>query len=89
MESAEHMPNKKLFMNELFRVTAPNGRILIVTWCHRELKTDEEKLTDKEINLLAKINEGFFFNYYYLFCVDFFVFFFIKKNLYIFVFCIF
>jgi tocopherol O-methyltransferase len=35
MESGEHMPDKKDFVNELFRVTAPGGRIIIVTWCHR------------------------------------------------------
>lgn len=35
MESGEHMPNKKKFVEELFRVTAPGGRIIIVTWCHR------------------------------------------------------
>ena len=29
------MPNKKKFVEELFRVTAPGGRIIIVTWCHR------------------------------------------------------
>jgi len=32
------MPDKKQFMRELFRLTAPGGRILIVTWCHRELQ---------------------------------------------------
>ena len=35
MESGEHMPDKKQFVKELFRVTAPGGRIIIVTWCHR------------------------------------------------------
>ena len=33
MESGEHMPDKQKFVNELVRVTAPGGRIIIVTWC--------------------------------------------------------
>ena len=58
MESGEHMPDKDKFMNELFRVTAPGGRILIVTWCHRELKPGETKLKKWEANLLNKISKG-------------------------------
>lgn len=60
MESGEHMPDKDKFVNELFRVTAPGGRILIVTWCHRELGPDETGLTVKETRLLDKINEVFY-----------------------------
>jgi tocopherol O-methyltransferase len=60
MESGEHMPDKKAFMNELFRVTAPGGRIIIVTWCHRELNEGETQLTDKEIRLLGKINDAYY-----------------------------
>jgi ubiquinone/menaquinone biosynthesis C-methylase UbiE len=37
MESGEHMPIKQKFVSELARVCAPGGRILIVTWCHRDL----------------------------------------------------
>lgn len=58
MESAEHMPNKQEFMNQLFRITTPGGRILIVTWCHRELKDDETALSASELKLLDKINRG-------------------------------
>lgn len=32
MESGEHMPDKAKFVNELTRVCAPGGRVLIVTW---------------------------------------------------------
>ena len=32
MESGEHMPDKRRFVNELVRVTAPGGRVIIVTW---------------------------------------------------------
>ena len=35
MESGEHMPDKAKFVGELCRVTAPGGRIIVVTWCHR------------------------------------------------------
>jgi tocopherol O-methyltransferase len=58
MESGEHMPDKRQFMRELFRVTAPGGRILVVTWCHRELRPDEQSLSPKEQRLLANINKG-------------------------------
>lgn len=32
LESGEHMPDKARFVNELARVTAPGGRVIIVTW---------------------------------------------------------
>lgn len=60
MESGEHMPNKNFFVNELVRVTAPGGRIIIVTWCHRELNEGESSLTKKELKLLAKINDAYY-----------------------------
>ena len=58
MESAEHMPDKVKFMNELYRLTAPGGRILIVTWCHRELEIGENSLKLEELQLLEKIERG-------------------------------
>ena len=58
MESGEHMPDKEQFMKELIRVTAPGGRIIIVTWCHRELNENESSLSEKELKLLNKINDG-------------------------------
>jgi tocopherol O-methyltransferase len=58
MESAEHMPDKPRFMRELVRVAAPGGRVLIVTWCHRELAPGEQSLRRDELNLLSKINKG-------------------------------
>ena len=59
MESGEHMPDKDAFMSELVRVTAPGGRIIVVTWCHRELSPGET-LTSKEKRLLQKINDAYF-----------------------------
>jgi len=35
------MPDKEAFVKELVRVTTPGGRVIIVTWCHRELKSSE------------------------------------------------
>jgi len=60
LESGEHMPDKKAFVNELFRVATPGGRIIIVTWCHRDLEIGETSLNNKEIKLLAKINRAYY-----------------------------
>ena len=54
------MPDKEQFVNELFRVATPGGRILIVTWCHRDLESTETGLTKKEDKLLAKINRAYY-----------------------------
>jgi len=60
MESGEHMPDKRKFVGELARVTAPGGRIIIVTWCHRELKQGESSLEPRELRLLDKINDAYY-----------------------------
>jgi tocopherol O-methyltransferase len=60
LESGEHMPDKARFVEELFRVATPGGRILIVTWCHRDLTQDEPNLTHEEERLLAKINRAYY-----------------------------
>lgn len=52
------MPDKLLFMSEMSRVCKPGGRIVMATWCHRELKDGETSLTSPELDLLAKINDG-------------------------------
>ena len=36
MESGEHMPDKAQFIAELARICRPGGKVLIVTWCHRQ-----------------------------------------------------
>lgn len=59
LESGEHMPDKKVFVDELFRVTKPGGRVIIVTWCHRDLK-EGTKLKTKELRLLQKINRAYY-----------------------------
>ena len=35
-ESGEHMPDKKLYVEEMTRVLKPGGRIVIATWCQRD-----------------------------------------------------
>jgi len=60
LESGEHMPDKKQFVNEVMRVVEPGGRVIIVTWVHRDLKENETELTKKEQKLLAKINRSYY-----------------------------
>ena len=54
------MPDKEKFVNELLRIAQPGGRIIIVTWCHRDLKDGETSLSKKEEKLLAKINRAYY-----------------------------
>lgn len=42
------------FVGELARICAPGGRVLVVTWCHRDLEEGEAGLTPKEEKLLGK-----------------------------------
>ncbi|KDP39552.1 hypothetical protein JCGZ_02572 [Jatropha curcas] len=60
MESGEHMPDKKKFVSELARVAAPGGRIIIVTWCHRNLSPSEESLQEWEKQHLKKICDSYY-----------------------------
>ncbi|XP_012840918.1 PREDICTED: tocopherol O-methyltransferase, chloroplastic isoform X2 [Erythranthe guttata] len=60
MESGEHMPDKTKFVNELVRVAAPGGTIIVVTWCHRDLSPSEESLLPDEKNLLDKICDAYY-----------------------------
>lgn len=60
LESGEHMPDKPKFVGELARVCAPGGRVIIVTWCHRDVQPGEQSLTDSEQRLLDRINEAYY-----------------------------
>ncbi|KAE8721419.1 Detected protein of unknown function [Hibiscus syriacus] len=60
MESGEHMPEKAKFVNELARVAAPGGTIIIVTWCHRDLGPSEESLQPWEKKLLNRICNAYY-----------------------------
>jgi len=48
MESAEHMPDKEKFMQELARLAAPGGSIIITTCCHRDLLKGATSLQPSE-----------------------------------------
>lgn len=48
LESGEHMPDKRQFVSELTRVVKPGGRVIIVTWCHRDLEAGEAGLKPRE-----------------------------------------
>ena len=54
------MPDKQKFVQKLFRVAEPGGRIIIVTWCHRDLEPGETSLTKSEERLLRKINRAYY-----------------------------
>mmetsp|Transcript_47746 Transcript_47746/g.102334 ORF Transcript_47746/g.102334 Transcript_47746/m.102334 type:complete len:830 (-) Transcript_47746:38-2527(-) len=58
MESGEHMPNKPEFMRQLHRVCKPGGRIILVTWVHRDLEEGED-LKRHEKRLLSWINKAY------------------------------
>jgi len=59
MESGEHMPDKKKFVDELVRVCEPGGTIVVVTWCHRALK-EGETLEPAEKALLDRICDAYY-----------------------------
>ena len=60
LESGEHMPDKRQFVSELTRVVKPGGRVIIVTWCHRDLEAGEAGLRPREERLLRTINRAFY-----------------------------
>ena len=60
MESGEHMPDKKQFVHELAAATAPGGRVIVVTWCHRELTPARPLLSSEEQRLLARICDAYY-----------------------------
>lgn len=59
LESGEHMPDKKQFVQELARVCAPGGTIIVVTWCHRVLQ-ERESLKAEEESLLKRICDAYY-----------------------------
>lgn len=54
LESGEHMPDKRRFLQECYRVLKPGGTLIMATWCHRPT-TPETPLTADERQLLADI----------------------------------
>ncbi len=48
LESGEHMPNKRQFLQECTRVLKPGGKLLMATWCHRPTDSVAGTLTPAE-----------------------------------------
>lgn len=48
MESGEHMPDKRAFLQECYRLLKPGGTFLMATWCHRATDNLAGPLTDSE-----------------------------------------
>lgn len=55
LESAEHFPDKKQFLQEAYRVLKPGGLLLMATWCHRPPTPATGELTPQEQRHLAEI----------------------------------
>lgn len=48
MESGEHMPDKEAFLAEMGRVLKPGGRMVMATWCHRDVDAVRGPLSKSE-----------------------------------------
>ena len=55
LESGEHMPDKTKFLQECYRVLKPEGKMIMVTWCHRETDSVAGDLTADEVAHLKEI----------------------------------
>jgi tocopherol O-methyltransferase len=55
LESGEHMPDKRQFLQECYRVLKPGGTFLMATWCHRPTAPAQPPLTPDERSHLEKI----------------------------------
>ena len=55
LESGEHMPDKTKFLQECYRVLKPGGKMIMVTWCHRETDSVAGELTADEVAHLKEI----------------------------------
>ncbi|MEM9907238.1 MAG: methyltransferase domain-containing protein [Cyanobacteria bacterium P01_D01_bin.44] len=57
LESGEHMPDKRQFLQECYRQLKPGGRFLMATWCHRPTDSLAGMLTLDEQRHLKAIYE--------------------------------
>lgn len=55
LESGEHMPNKRQFLQECTRVLKPGGKLLMATWCHRPTNSVAGSLTPDEQKQLEEL----------------------------------
>lgn len=55
LESGEHMPDKRQFLRECYRVLKPGGMFVMATWCHRPTEPHETPLTADEQRHLDEI----------------------------------
>lgn len=55
LESGEHMSNKGQFLRECYRMLKPGGRLILATWCHRDLTPPHPPLTPQEESHLAML----------------------------------
>jgi tocopherol O-methyltransferase len=63
LESGEHMPDKKKFLEECYRVLKPGGKLIMATWCHRSTNSLAGELTDDEKRHLENIYQAYYLPY--------------------------
>lgn len=60
MESGEHMPDKRKFLESCFAMLKPGGLLLMATWCHRNTPP---ALSDEENEELMKLYDAYHLPY--------------------------
>ncbi len=63
LESGEHMPDKAAFLRECYRLLAPGGQLVFVTWCHRPTHSLAGPLVAAEESLLQAIYDIYYLPY--------------------------